>query len=526
VRSFYLGLIETQGNQSFIYATNRERTARGASELLYASTTTWVREAVTGENIESMTLLERTKWITSRENNQWESDSATDAVTVVVATSGRAVLLSSDVERLRAVISHVTEKAIRQAPGLVIVGAIELIDNSEDDCFGAAQRRASQRLGANMARLPSLQHRFCQIPLVETCSLSGFPAQYSRIDRSQDLAISGVVHAQLTWAQASWVRFQDIVDSEKLADNVDQIPTSKSWRAVVHADGNGVGKVFVGMSKLLWKNENPYLDNLSRWICGYRDFSLALEKATESAFVIAARKVGPERVFPILLGGDDITVEVSGDCAREFTVSYLEAFEAHSESALDVLKKYGVTPEELPSKFTACAGVAIVKAHFPFHTAYGIASDLIDNAKNAKQQVGDDLIALSSFDVHVLYESSASDVDSIRQQLVSRDERKLWGGPYVVGDISTPYASNNDVQDLCDSIEKMGRSRQVNAIVEALLRGESEVRRTVDNTTATHAEQNLQNSIHLILDDRVPESRRSLLLDALSLLDVEEVSQW
>jgi hypothetical protein len=128
--------------------------------------------------------------------------------------------------------------------------------------------------------------------------------------------------------------------------------------------------------------------------------------------------------------------------------------------------------------------------------------------------------------VHVLYESSASDVDSIRQQLVSRDERKLWGGPYVVGDISTPYASNDDVQDLCDSIEKMGRSRQVNAIVEALLRGESEVRRTVDNTTATHAEQNLQNSIHLILDDRVPESRRSLLLDALSLLDVEEVSQW
>jgi hypothetical protein len=72
----------------------------------------------------------------------------------------------------------------------------------------------------------------------------------------------------------------------------------------------------------------------------------------------------------------------------------------------------------------------------------------------------------------------------------------------------------------------MGRSRQVNAIVEALPRGESEVRRTVDNTTATHAEQNLQNSIHLILDDRVPESRRSLLLDALSLLDVEEVSQW
>jgi len=522
--SLYIGLLETQGNQGYVYATNRERAARGASELLQISTTTWVREAISEMESGPMTLSERSIWISGSENNQWQGDIHTDSVTVVVATSGRAVLLCSNAQRLATIISKVSEKALRRAPGLSVIGAIEEIDESETDCFGAAQRRASQRLGVNLSRLTSSQHRLAQLPIVATCGISGLPVEEIRLEGGHPTPISGLVNAQLNWAAKSWKRFQESVGSEKIAENVDQIPTAKSWRAVVHADGNGVGKVFVELSQKLWKQGDSYAANFSRWIFGYREFSLALEMATEAAFIEATLKVGAERVFPILLGGDDITVEISADCARDFTITYLKAFEHYSTSAINVLKKHGIAESELPDTFTAGAGIAIVKAHFPFHVAYDLAVDLIESAKSAKNGEGDAKVSLSTFDVHVLYDSTFSGLGNVREKLISRDDRQLWGGPYVVGDSESSFASEDQLEELCSAILKMGRSRQVHAIAHALPMGASETQRTIENATATNQDQNLSGWKDLILDNRNQETKRSLLIDAIHLLDVEGAS--
>jgi len=518
--SLHLCLIETQGNQAYVFATNRERTARGASELLQVCTTSWIREAILGSKSGTLSLQGRKDWLNEDVNNPWLKGSSWDGVSVVVATSGRAVLISPNHGQLKDVISNVTERALREAPGLVVAGAIVEIDQNEKDCFGSAQRRAVRRIGENMSQLPSSYHRFAQLPPVELCSISGLPVQHLVPQGLEEIAVSGLVESQMTWASLSTKRFQKLVNDESLVDNVDKLPTSKSWRAVVHADGNGVGKIFIGLSERLWNESADFATNLRQWVQGYRDFSLALEEATEKAFVAATEEVGAKHVFPILLGGDDITVELSADIARVFTETYLQEFETNSLSVLEALERYGDKSEAMPNRLTAAAGIAVVKAHFPFHIAYSIAVDLLENAKSAKLALDDDQTFASTFDIHVAYDSSTFGLSDARSHKTSRDKRQLWGGPYVVGADSGKYRTSVQLNDLCQSVVTMGRSRQVQAIARALSISDAETQRVLANAQATG--ENLSELTDLILDDSSSTSvKRSLLLDVIDILDIE-----
>lgn len=517
--SLNLCLLETQGNQAYVFATNRERTARGASELLQVATTSWIRDAISGTKSGTLSLQARKDWLQEDQNNPWLIDSEWNGVSVVVATSGRAVLISPNRDALQNVISRVTERVLREAPGLVIVGAITEINQAEEDCFGRAQRRAVVRIGENLSRLPSSYHRFAQLPPVQSCSISGLPAQEKVRQGQEEIAVSGLVKSQMTWAGVSRKRFQKLV-SDDLADNVDEIPTAKSWRAVVHADGNGVGKIFIDLSGNLWNQKADFTTNLRQWVQGYREFSLALEEATEKAFVAATEKVGARKVFPILLGGDDITVEVSADIARAFTETYLQQFETNSESVLQVLKRYGVSSDEIPHRLTAAAGIAVVKAHFPFHSAYSMAVELLDNAKSAKIAMSENQTIASTFDIHVAYDSSTSGLAGARSHKSSRDERQLWGGPYVVGSSSDKYRTSAELEELCASVVSMGRSRQVQAIARALSVSDAETNRVLANVQATG--QNVSQFADLILDDSSSTHlKRSLLLDVIDIIDIE-----
>lgn len=517
--SLNLCLLETQGNQAYVFATNRERTARGASELLQVCTTSWIRDAISGTESDGLSLLARKDWLQEDQNNPLLTDSDWNGVSVVIATSGRAVLISPNRDALQNVISRVTERVLREAPGLVIVGAITEINQDEEDCFGRAQRRAVVRIGENLSRLPSAYHRFAQLPPVQTCTISGLPAQERVRQGQEEIAVSGLVKSQMTWAGVSRKRFQKLV-SDDLADNVDGIPTAKSWRAVVHADGNSVGKIFIDLSGNLWNQSADFTTNLRTWVQGYREFSLALEEATEKAFITATEKVGARKVFPILLGGDDITVEVSADIARAFTETYLQQFERNSESVLQVLKRYGMSSDEIPHRLTAAAGIAVVKAHFPFHSAYSMAVELLEYAKTAKFVSNEDLATSSTFDIHVAYDSSTSGLADARSHKISRDERLLWGGPYVVGPRSEKYRTTAELEELCASVVSMGRSRQVQAIARALSMNDAETQRVLANVEATG--ENLSGLTELIMDNSSSTSvKRSLLLDVIDILDIE-----
>lgn len=101
----------------------------------------------------------------------------------------------------------------------------------------------------------------------------------------------------------------------------------------------------------------------------------------------------------------------------------------------DAAHMCGIIPQIAQKAFQAprlssCAGIAIVKPHFPFHAAYELAEDLLQSAKQVKQKVQ---VPCSALDYHVLYDASGADLQRIRGHLkVDNGVTVLVGRPYVV----------------------------------------------------------------------------------------------
>lgn len=525
--TLYMGLLETQGNQAYIYATNRERNARGASELLQAATTTWVLHAVgVCEENESLTLSRRTEILRAQKTDVLDGGPGTY---VVIATSGRAVLLSDSRDSLVDVISKVTTRALKEAPGLIVVGAV--VEASADTPITEVQRRAAVRIGTNLSRLPAPSARTPQIPIVQRCALTNLPAETTFTSFDNRIAVSKMVARQRDAASDSLTRLGEVLSMNStggtLADDVNNIPSRGSWRAVIHADGNRVGTIFMELDKYFWGNTGTYWEKLRRWALGYQCLSSSLELATERAFASAASEVGAEKVFPILLGGDDITVETSADIAWHFTLRYLESFEQETGKVLidENLRVHLVPGATLPDNLSAAAGIAVVKAGFPFHSAYDLSEALLDSAKTAKNADGEGGPGRSAIDIHVLYDSLAHDLSEMRTESSNQARnRRMWGGPYVIGERTPHFSSVADLDALCDAVSGKNKSRQVQVIAKALADSDAAADTALKNARSVNpALAVLNKDLAGLVKAGTPEQDgRTLLRDAIWRADVEQ----
>ncbi len=127
---------------------------------------------------------------------------------------------------------------------------------------------------------------------------------------------------------------------------------SKNKIAVIHIDGNGLGKLIPNLKKE----------------CGLTlsEFSVKLDSATKKAF--SNVKKG-KKVREIILGGDDVTIICDANDALSFTNEFLYHFEKE-------------TNNNIKKKLTACAGIAYCNEKYPFHYAVDLAEALCGVAKN------------------------------------------------------------------------------------------------------------------------------------------------
>jgi hypothetical protein len=428
--SCFLISLETSGNQQYVYSSNKLRDVVGASELIYRVGTSFADIAIGNAQLHKVKEIENANG---------------DAVEVVIATSGKAVLLASSAETAKKFITEWSKLVTEHAPGLdalAVYSSLPIdmtapIDNAEMG-FITAFKDAGKNFSVLKGSRAFVPSRFQRIPVTAQCGFSGFPAER---ELSGNQPVSRITRAKIEARSSKEFKermsnlFGEINNSTSIENGLEPLESLK-WIAVVHADGNSLGQVFTSLDASV-KRLDGVDTNGRNYVNRYRAFSNALDEISASAFRETVGEIFRGGAFapivPIVVGGDDLTVVMDGYNAIKFSKLFMEKFceaTGRRDAVSSILRaNNGVPNGNTEVRLGMCAGVCVTKPHFPFSASYRLAEDLMQEAKKVKK-IGSDCIAI---DFHILYDSVATRVRDIREKLVNKeDEFSRTAKPYVV----------------------------------------------------------------------------------------------
>ncbi|WP_214104957.1 Cas10/Cmr2 second palm domain-containing protein [Acrocarpospora catenulata] len=443
----YLVVINTAGKQRYIFSSRKRKEIVGASDLIVRVNGSWAEDALA------------TTFPGFHE--EWRLKDG-HAVELITASAGMVTALVREADAGRRLVTELTRRALREAPGLDVCGVVQEV--IEGESLPASRERAGKALAALQEGRPGPQARFLRLPLVADCQSTGLPASGLRREAPDEPLVtrSAASVAKLAHFPAALKRLAEVAltTPQTMSKIVDSLGLRADWVAVVHADGNGFGQLFreIGKGGLdgavspRGEVDATYLEELralSRGVdrCALKAFHLALDRlaAEQSRWNVEGRPL----VLPLVLGGDDLTVLCHGEVALSFTRHYLEEFERETEH--DSTLRPALDRAGLP-RLTAAAGVAIVKRNYPFRFAYDLAEELITSeAKQVKEWT-------SAMAFAVLMESSAPDLTRFRKSIMASGGAAASASPYIVGAGSEdPRAKGRRWSDLEGRVAALGR---------------------------------------------------------------------
>ena len=467
-----LVMLESSGNQKYIFGSNRLAEAIGASQLtLEAGTDAAMRamDTVFGTSFTSPSLEALTEALLRQE---W---GRADGPTVINAMSGKALIAVPSREKGIELVQAATKIAIIKMPGLQFSGFVseQSFEWDDPECtLESCSREAHEGIAKLRADAHQPIERYRQWPLADICATSGLPAREEHTDKGESVRASAVAlakHRALDrWSsRARTLGFDDaeVVDSvKKLERHFDD--KARKW-AVIHADGNGLGRIFQSFADKADEHRQAILQSggeisppnvhYARTLC---EFSIAIDEATRAAFsealsVFGAAGEGQEGKFvpvvPIILGGDDLTAITDANKALKFTAEFLRKYE---EKTRDSAIISALTDKQ---GLSACAGVAIIGKNYPFHHAYDLAEALIGSAKSIKRHGGG-----SALDFHVLFDSLTPNLEHARR-CGGNPAYRLTMKPYVVSsrassDEDQAWAALRQWDGLSEAVDTLGKS--------------------------------------------------------------------
>ena len=337
----------------------------------------------------------------------------------------------------------------RFAPGLQMIQSMVEIVNGLPEAINECSKELRARRNSFSATLPEVG------PLVERAPRTGLPAvgidkkdkkdnYFDRqSERKQAYADSYSLIDKLTGGETKKAVWPN--DIAKISGR------ERSYVAIVHADGNDLGKCLIEIGGYL-KKQPEAAGKI------YAGFSRAIDEATVHAAQAAYRQVlqkdceENKRDFiaarPIVLGGDDLTIIVRADLAVAFTETFLAEFEACSEKALSKHLGCFALPQ-IPKRLTACAGIAFVKQSFPFSSGYELAESLCSYTKKAaKLQKSEQGETPASFAFHKVATSLTDSYDEVVENELSHDGHVLAFAPYCIGSGNNHLPKLNDLKEL------------------------------------------------------------------------------
>lgn len=388
--------LTVQGIQSYIFATNNLREIIGGSELIESICTTRFDEFLSKNKITGDKLLNAAGNIRFR-TDETSAKLILKEYNSILQEEAPGVPFSQAVVKIKNFSSAIDEldRALRAQRNIPVY-------NFDLGNMGRMMARTTGDAAVDITNLKS--------PYTKQKRKSLDQVNYKKFDLGENpLCIKKKLNAK------------DL----KFAKNFENISrgAKHSWLALVHIDGNGMGKI---IQKILAKGGEEVFDRL-------KSFSDNVEKATIEAFKEALQRVikqesqAKELPFrPLILGGDDVTAIMRADLALDFVELYLSKFE-------EFTLKYLVDYKDITSGLTACAGIAFVKDKFPFHYSAELAEELCSFAKKKSGRKA------SSVMFHRVQDSFIGDFDEIITREMTSGNRQLVNGPY--------YLANSDEKE-------------------------------------------------------------------------------
>ncbi len=487
---FTLTIIETAGIQNYIYASNNLRQNIGASELVYRATHDWVYEVLQELGSTNIILKHKNKVLKLIfEEKGIEHGGLTSEL--VYTGGGNAVIIFSKLDIAKEFAKKLSRNALLYAPGLQVIIKHKEFDWYNNPSLSETVIKLIGELNAKKANRP-VSTPLLGLSVTADCQFTGLPAICERdMGESEKKRVSAEVVAKLDAFSAAHNRLLSIIalDNSKgsyeipvFLDDFGLDKGKSSYIAVVHTDGNGMGK----RVNTIAKNFSSCIDN-RRYIEEMRKLSQSINKAAEKALngtvdqLIRSieDKNGVKKVAgvvelknnylpfrPIVFGGDDATFICNGRLGLTLAQNYLSLFTGSPLS------------DELPH--TARAGVAIVKAHYPFARAYSLVEELTKSAKERIRELSSDGINESVIDWHFAMSGLIRTLDVLREQDFMPDDRFLLMRPIrlgrVIGADWRTWALFSSMIKEFRSSKWSSRRNKLKDLQSALRRGEETVK--------------------------------------------------
>lgn len=390
----YLYGASIQGIQGFIFKTNELKDIVGASELV--------------EKICTETFAEYAK-----------------EGSIVVNAAGNVKCIFNTKEACQKAVSDYPKKVMEMAPGITISQAVVTLLPDMSD-FPVQVEELEKRLhvqrnkplkAMTVGTIAMLRSRKTGLPAVKTIRNKKGQEEYldeatfakRRLSRPDSPENSTLKLAKKSFGN-------DNLSFKSIPLNIEDMTGRNNWIAIIHADGNGLGKI------VSEKNKKP--GDLYK-------FSVNLDQATVKAAqqthddIIKAEDYEPSGTVvpfrPVVLGGDDMTVICRADLAMKYAVRFIKHFEENTREAGDGL--------------TACAGIAYMKSSYPFHYGYRLAEALCEEAKKDAKRP-EHLHEGKAPSCIMFHKIQGSYISSFRQietdELTTCDGGSLKFGPYYI----------------------------------------------------------------------------------------------
>jgi len=426
MRKITVTVLDTTGIQPYIFGSNRLRENIGASYLVFQATDNWAREALT----KLKSQIKKAVYGFEPEKHQPDAKPRIEddglAAELVYAGGGNTVLLFSDKQYALQFTQILSKRILEEAPGINLVAVHKEFDWDNQSLYEVVQDLMKNDLDTKKrSRVPSAP--LLGLGVTATCRSTQLVAvgMSEKFEDDEPYLISREIQKKLDAVRLANRKLRERLlntTSENYefplrTDYMGRSAGDSSYVAVIHADGNGMGKRFQSFGKD--KCNRDYIIDMRKLSHSVNQAGITALKNVVDILVKSIeidkdekRKIKGQFEIkdnylpfrPLVYGGDDVTFVCDGRLGLELAAIYLEKLEEQTIADGKPIK--------------ACAGICVVKTHYPFARAYELSEDLCRKAKNfvkyeSKKFAKEDFSAL---DWHLAASGLIGSISEIRQR--------------------------------------------------------------------------------------------------------------